>query len=128
MSNQQVNLKRPKRCEPSRDGRLVCVPWKKSLPFFDNSRGHLIHRVKEAMTFLYDEKFNHISVHYLCNNQTTGPGTFLAEPPENRLLCEVCEMQAKRQRLASADELVGHHVHVGRIRVERTCCQDQPTN
>lgn len=58
---------------------------------------------------------------YLCNNQTTADGEFLSEPPANRLVCQACELAAKRKGKPSSEELVGRHVHVGKIRVERVC-------
>lgn len=101
------------------------VQCRQSLPFFKNSRGLLIHRVKSVTIYRYrrDGEISHYGTAYLCGNQTTAIGEFLSEPPASRLVCAACEHAASKQRLPSADEIVGRHVHVGRIRVERTCCE-----
>lgn len=101
---------------------------KYSLPFYSNERGLLAHRVRYVAEHLRNGKVAHRSVTYLCNNSTCvrAGGEFLSEP--NRLLCMVCEFMAKRQGKPSADELVGHHVHVGKLRVEQACCCDKRGN
>lgn len=102
---------------------------KRSLPFYMNPRGVLIHRVEGVSQYTWRSGHKHIGVQYLCGNQTTTSGDgrefFVAKPPANRLVCQACELAAVRKRKPSADQLVGHHVHVGRIRVERVCCCDQ---
>lgn len=107
-------------------GRIL--QWKKSLPFFDNPRGVLIHRVESVTTFNVNDDRPHIAVRYVCGNSTTDDDTkehFLAAPPANRLLCARCEFIAKQTRRPSADEIVGRHVHIGRVVAERVCCQDK---
>lgn len=101
---------------------LKVVQWKKSLPFFLNFRGLLIHRVESVTTYVHRDDRKHNAVHYLCNGQTTGEGEFLAKPPANRLVCQACELAAKRKGKPSSAKLVGRHVHIGRIRAERVCC------
>lgn len=106
-------------------GYVTTRQWKESEPFFLNPRGLLIHRVASAGSILYGGKRHHDYVHYLCGNQTTAAGEFLATPPKDRLLCEMCEFAAKRKGMKSADKIARRHVHVGRIKVEQTCCRHE---
>ena len=102
--------------------------WDRSLPFFRANAGILFHRVAYVQDFLRgDGKVRHTAVHYLCNN--TGfvdrGAEFVADPTKaGRLVCSFCEFQAKHRGMPSADELVGHHVHVGRLRAVQSCCCD----
>lgn len=110
-----------KKREINRSGPLRYIQWIESLPFFRNPRGLLIHRVESVVTMIHASGRTHNGIHYLCNAQTTADGEFLAEPPANRLVCQACELAAKRKGKPSSEELVGRHVHVGKIRVERVC-------
>lgn len=53
--------------------------------------------------------------------------TFLAAPPDDKLLCEACERNAVLAGLPSADELAGRHVHLGKIKAVQTCCVGEPS-
>jgi hypothetical protein len=102
------------------------VHWKSALPFFYNSRGWLVHRVRSAHTYIRHGETKHSVVHYLCGAiGSVSFGEFFADPPSNRLVCESCEFIARKRKLPSADELAGRHCHVGRIRVEQTCCREE---
>lgn len=48
--------------------------------------------------------------------------TFLAAPPDDKLLCEACERSAVLAGPTSAYELAGRHVHLGKIKAVQTCC------
>lgn len=48
--------------------------------------------------------------------------SFLAAPPEDKILCARCEAIAVANGLPSAAELAGRHVHVGRTVAVMTCC------
>lgn len=99
--------------------------WKKTLPFNVNPRGVLIHRVRLGLSILYHGEHSHDCVHYWCTNQSNGEGVSLTDdPPEGRLLCEICERNAVAAGEPSADELCGRHVHVGVMKAHRTCCRD----
>lgn len=95
-----------------------------ALPFVENSRGHLNHRPKYVNVHKNGRRPYHMSVHYYCDNQTTGTDniTFLDEP--SSLLCEICELRATMAGLPTADEIVGRHVHVGRMKPIQVCCQE----
>ncbi len=97
---------------------------KESLPFYSNPRGMLDHRIRAIRSHFRHGKFSHTTVEYFCNNFASHScgGEFLAEP--SRLLCSFCEFFAKREGKPSADELVGRHCHVGKLRVEQVCCTD----
>jgi hypothetical protein len=117
-----VKLHRPR---PRDDHGWATKYLPRSLPFFQNERGMLAHRVKSIAEHYRDGVLSHRSVDYLCGNGTgvRAGGEFLAEP--TRLLCAFCEFRAQQAKLPSADRLVGRHVHIGRLRVEQTCCQDK---
>ena len=96
----------------------------KALPFFNNERGLLTHRVHTVAEYIHDGKVAHRAVGFLCGNRTCirAGGEFLAEP--TRLLCSRCEFVAKSKRKPSAEELTGRHCHIGRLRVQQACCED----
>ena len=100
--------------------------WEEGLPFFINYRGVLIHRVHYIITHLRDDGTpRHASVGYWCNN-TGSPrnGKLLAEPPESRLVCSMCEAKAVAAGELRSSELIGKHVHIGRMKPVRICCQE----
>ena len=100
-------------------------PWKKSLPFHVNPRGILTHRVRSVTSLWIDSHKSRRweSIRYYCGNSVCGSGHDLTDdPPVNRLLCERCEAFAAIAKQKPADELVGRHVHIGKLRSVRTCC------
>ncbi len=100
--------------------------WPRSLPFFRANAGLLFHRVAYVTDHLrHDGKVSHTSIHYICNNSSfiRGESEFVADPSKSgRLVCTACEFHAAMKRKPTADQIVGHHVHVGRLRVEQACC------
>ena len=101
------------------------MPWTSCTPFVDNSRAMLIHR-PFAVTTYRTHKNSHTSVHYWCGNVSSGTNvfTFLDSLNGNKLLCARCEERAISQGLPSADELVGRHVHKGKLVAVQTCCSE----
>lgn len=100
--------------------------WLKSaLPFFANPRGKLIHRVKSVTVYCNGETFSHYHVDYECGGGANAHdlNDNSADPPKNRLLCELCEFKAIQRRQKPADELAGRHVHKGRMVPQQTCCE-----
>ena len=99
------------------------LPWATCAPFVDNSRALLIHRPRAVSTF-NTQKQSHIAVEYWCGNHASGGNkfTFLDTLQGGKLLCERCEKEAVLRGLPSADELVGRHVHKGKLIAVRTCC------
>lgn len=109
-------------------GRNEFRPWKKVVPFAVNLRGVLIHRVRSAGTFInLDGTLRHEVADYWCGNSGLRV-QFVADPPEDRLLCVFCEAKAIAAGELSADELAGRHVHIGRVRGVRTCCLEREGN
>lgn len=100
------------------------IQWKASLPFFVNSRGMLIHRVRSVRSFYTQgRQHRHDSVHYFCGAFCiTHENGFTADPPKDRLLCARCEALAVRHGQPSATALTSRHVCVGEIRAHRLCC------
>lgn len=100
-------------------------PWAACAPFVENSRGTLIHRPRSGSTYNI-HRLPHVSVHFWCGMASSSDGknlTFLAAPPEGKILCARCEAIAVANGLPSADELAGRHVHVGRTVAMATCCE-----
>lgn len=123
---QKIPLKKESTPPAYHTERNFTVQWRMALPFFINNRGILIHRVRSVRSFLRDGELNHSSIKYLCgNNGSLGDGSLISEPPADRLVCAACEAFAFAHGLPSADQLVGRHCHVGKIRAEQTCCCEQ---
>lgn len=111
--------------KPNRYGWIPdWLPWKKSLPFFFNRRGLLIHRVKAVHAHFKNGTYSHSSVEYWCSNRGQEKyGQFFDQPPTDRLVCAVCEAKAVAHGKSSSSELAGRHVCIGRVKVERLCCK-----
>lgn len=123
----KVLLRPPKPYPPNYRNQ---IDWTQSLPFNVNPRGILVHRVKSGQTHTEDNgERSHDCVHYWCGNVACGEGVELtADPPEDRILCSACERIAVEAGEKSADELAGHHVHIGRVRAYRECCRESDSN
>jgi hypothetical protein len=96
---------------------------KESEPFLLNDRGTLIHRIRRVTIHkLFAESW--FAVHTWCGASLCGVENlhFLAEPPEDRLVCAVCEERVLMAKQPSSDELAGKHVHKGRMKAFKTCC------
>jgi len=106
-------------------------PWASCAPFVENSRGTLIHRPRSGSTYNLHRTGPHIGVGFWCGMHVASSGknlTFLAAPPDGRILCERCEAAAVANGLPSADELAGRHVHKGRTVAVATCCDLTPND
>ena len=100
----------------------------KTLPFVENKRGVLIHRPR----FVHQERrnknwptgaHNWLCITHWCGSPQNGDVfTFHAEPPHGMVVCERCEKIAVKNGLPSSSEIVGKHVHVGKVVSIRTCC------
>lgn len=114
-------LKKPKG-EPYKGS----IAWKMCLPFVDNKRAQLIHRPKKVTTYVH-YKFPYLGVKAWCGNTFVGDKfTFLADlQPDGKLLCARCEAIALENGLPSAESLVGHHVHIGKLKPIRICCKTE---
>lgn len=105
------------------------VLWKKSVPFYINHRGVLVHRIKAAASHLNENgSIHHCSIDYWCGNCTTsrhGEFTDLRSIDVSAIVvCESCERRATQNGFPTTDLLVGQHVHVGRAKAVRTCCKE----
>ena len=100
------------------------IPWAGCAPFVENSRGTLIHRPRRGSTYNVHPGGPHLGLEFWCGMHATGGRnfTFLAAPPEGRILCERCEAAAVANGLPSADDLAGRHVHIGSTKAVATCC------
>lgn len=98
--------------------------WKKSLPFVDNARAVLIHRPKRVSDYQLGTRRPHIGIEYWCGNHVSGMEkfTFLAVPPEGRMICLACEEKAFLAGEKTSDQIVGHHVCKGRVKAYSACC------
>jgi hypothetical protein len=114
----KMALERPKKIHENE------YPWSSCAPFVENSRGTLIHRPRNGSTYNI-HRTPHVSVAFWCGMHTSSEGknlTFLAAPPDDRILCQRCESAAIANGLPSADDLTGRHVHKGRTVAIATCC------
>jgi hypothetical protein len=108
--------------------------WTRSPPFVLNPRGLLVHRVRYVVGIKsHSLNLSHFHVGYECGNGCNVDLELIrevlhADPPRDRLLCDFCEFKARGDGQKPADEIAGRHVHRGRLRVFRTCCQHRASN
>ncbi len=114
------------------DDRVLTAP-SSGLPFAKASRGVLVHRIKSVTVYAIHAS-PHAAFHYWCGMTGTysydgtsrSPVTMLTEPEEDQLICHRCEAVAVANGERSSDQIVGRHVHKGRVRPQQTCCgEDQ---
>jgi len=114
------------------DVRYQFINWKSCLPFLENKRAILIHRPRAVATIAKSavSKYPYMVADMWCGTSMCGQEnwTFLSAPPEGKVVCARCEAMAVSQGLPSSDELVGHHVHIGRVRAVITCCKEEAQN
>lgn len=99
------------------------VVWESCAPFVDNSRAMLIHRPRTVTVYTCLGK-KHLAVGVWCGAGFTGTDKFTFHDTMNgdKLLCHRCEAAAVKVGMPSADALVGHHVHQGKVVAVQTCC------
>lgn len=122
----RVQLKQEKWPVDNRPGWHVDA-WLTAEPFFVNPRAQLTHRVAAVNTMYQDGEISHYCVRYLCGNGAhfeDPVACLVAVPPEDRLVCTMCEFKAEQAGLKSSDELAGKHVHKGKLVPVQTCCQN----
>lgn len=99
-------------------------PWTSCTPFVDNNKALLIHRPRVVVTYK-TQKIPHIGITFWCGNSACGDDkkfTFTDSPSLNKYLCARCEAAAIDAGLPSADDLAGHHVHIGKLIAVKNCC------
>jgi hypothetical protein len=99
--------------------------WKTSAPFVKNTRGRLIHRPRVVNLYNPVDMPPHLSVHYYCGQQTTNNQnnlTFTDTLGEEELLCEMCETNARKIKLPTAESILRRHIHTGKIKLMQRCC------
>ncbi len=126
MKTKKAKLIKLKPCK-SRRGETDYVHWTEAEAFAANVRGVLTHRVRHVTTILRGGEKSHHHITYLCGNGcnvdlVSMSETLASDPPKDRLLCESCEVRAKRFKLPTGDDLAGRHVHRGVLVPQRTCC------
>lgn len=116
-----------------RERRTLPSPTR-GLPFAKSSRGVLVHRVR-SVTIYAIHASPHAALQYWCS--MVGTHSFdgvnrhadiqmMEEPEEGQLICHRCEAIAVLSGEQTSDQLVGRHVHKGRVRPQRTCCTSEP--
>ena len=97
-----------------------------SEPFVENTRGRLIHRVRRAR---YNPENPYLGgrllvVDYWCKASASGHDelSFHAIPPEGKFVCGICEARSTMAGQPESDTVAGKHVHKGRVKAVRTCC------
>lgn len=103
----------------------LSISWTSCQPFIENSRAVLIHRPRKVATLRTSEKYkSHIGMQCWCGNGFSGSKkfTFLDAPPDGKLLCARCEENAVAAGLPTSEQLVGRHVHTGKVVAVQVCC------
>lgn len=119
-----VKIKPDKNADGSGSGKAR----RSAPPFAVNKNGWLVHRVKHVTDHRprATSSVSHSSVHYWCNNFTFLDHVELTDdPPRERLLCTVCEAKAVAAGLATADEMLERHIHLGEMRPHRVCHRNE---
>jgi len=121
-----IKLKKEPRC-PHLPARCETTAWGEAEPFIVAPRARLVHRVRSITSYAWPDR-GHVSVTCWCGycfnlRPEQVADALVANPPENRLMCEHCEWMAAKWRQPPTDELAGRHVHRGRLVPVRTCCQ-----
>lgn len=101
------------------------IPWVACEPFVENSKAALIHRVRYVTTHKIGDRWKpHLAVQAWCGNGATGTKkfTFLAEPPEGRIVCARCEAFAVSYGHPPSEAIAGRHVHTGGVIAVAHCC------
>lgn len=101
------------------------IPWTACEPFVENSMGVLIHRVRYVTTHQIADRYKpHLAVESWCGNLSTGTKkfTFLAAPPEGRIVCARCEDFAVNYGLSPSEHFANRHVHTGGVVAVARCC------
>ena len=99
--------------------------WTEVEPFVENARAVLIHRPRYVDVHQISEKYApHLAVETWCGTGYTGTKkfTFLDRIPDGRLLCQRCEVNAFAHDQPTAESIMGHHVHLGHVVAQQTCC------
>lgn len=96
-------------------------------PFLKNDRAVLIHRPRSAALYKLRDRRAHLAIHLWCGNCFTGMDKFsaLPEPPEDMLVCKVCEEKAVEAGELTSSQLAGRHVCTGGVKAINTCCGDK---
>ena len=123
-----VELKKSKNNHEYRDDRFKQDNYELSAPFFENSRGVLIHRIKHFYKLECNyRKHPWYVAEYWCGNcctTNTSPEKQLGSvifDPGKKLVCARCELIAVSKGERTSSDLVGRHVCVGSCRAINTC-------
>ena len=96
---------------------------KEALPFVFNRRGQLVHR-PEYVTYRVNNG-RYVVVSYYCKNTVaTKEENIQFQKEPSGLVCQACEANAVAQGMPASSEIVGRHVHVGRLRPVQVCCRE----
>ena len=110
--------------ERTKDARDCVATRTESEPFVINDMAVLIHRPRYISEYKLSGHPRHMAIECWCGASHTGwtKFTFVDKPPENRMVCHSCESRAVMFGQPSSEELVGRHVHIGRMRAIKDCC------
>ena len=112
----KLKLQQPKRHPLHRDKIL---PWSSCAPFVENSQWRADSPPRSAQTITIHRE-PHMAVQYWCGNGIAGKRnlTFLAAPPDDKLLCGSVRAQRRSRRPAERRRTRGRHVHIGKIKAQ----------
>lgn len=104
---------------------LAVSHWSEVEPFIMNDRAVLVHRPRYVAEHQVSSRYApHLSIETWCGSTFSGRRqfTFLESVPDDRLLCQRCEVAAFSKGQPTAESLVGRHVHLGKLVAAQTCC------
>jgi len=97
-----------------------------SAPFLRNHRAILIHRPVSAGLYELKSFGSHIAVKCFCGATFSGTHQleFVNEPNEDEVVCNACEQRAIMRGMPSSEEIVGRHVHTGKMVLKMICSHE----
>lgn len=106
------------------EGKVIKAP--SGAPFLLNDRAQLIHRPIQV-TLHYTLSSPHFSVHCYCRASFSSAKDLhlIEDVPDDRMVCLPCEQRAVLMGLPSTEEILGRHVHIGRLKAVRVCCNEE---
>ncbi len=120
-------MKLPLEIYPKAYPRTGSFSWKSSWPFVENRCGILLHRPRYIRTFTHFG-YPYLAIKFWCGNTHVGSDKFTFHEKlteRSGLLCARCEEMAVLAGLPSADNLSEGHVHLGKLRAIKVCCDEK---
>jgi len=97
----------------------ACAPIqhvRQSLPFVENSRAVLVHRVRHIEQHKLGDRRPHLAIKMWCGNTQCGMEkfTFHDDPPKDKLVCQRCEFEAVAAGKPNSADLANRPINTGK--------------